>query len=140
MPESLQKYAAAITQSLDVVSEHGDPAPAVYDLLFARNPEMKQLFWRDSDGGIRGNMLAMTIEVLLDFVATHHFSDGMLRCEIVNHEGLGVPQDVFATFFPTMRDAFREIAGEEWTDEMETAWNAVLEQIFEVMRAAAPAL
>lgn len=134
---NLDQHAAAIMRSLEVVAEHGDPAPAVYELLFAHNPEMKPLFWRDASGSVRGNMLATTLDILMDLVGTRHYARGMLQSEIVNHDGLGVPGRVFVTFFPTVRDAFKQIAGAEWTGEMDTAWDAALGEIEAIMRAAA---
>jgi hemoglobin-like flavoprotein len=140
-PRPIVQHSELITQSLELVGARSeDPTPAVYDLLFSRHPELKRLFWRDTDCSIRGNMLSVTIETLLDFAGTHHYSDGMLRCEIVNHENLGVAPQVFASFFPTMRDAFKEIAGSDWTSEMDAAWSALLAQMDKVMQAASPSL
>jgi hemoglobin-like flavoprotein len=50
--------ADLITRSLELVAEHGDPTSLVYARLFAAHPEMEKLFVRDTDGGVRGNMLS----------------------------------------------------------------------------------
>jgi hypothetical protein len=42
---------------------------------------------------------------------------------VVNREGLGVPPEIFPTFFVAIRDSFRDIAGEAWTPAMESAWS-----------------
>lgn len=122
--------AEAIMASLEGVAEKcGDPTPLVYQRLFAANPEMEALFIMDKDGMVRGNMLSQALDGIMDFVDTCAYAKNLIRTEIVNHEGVGVPPTVFATFFATIRDTFREILGDDWTAEMETSWNALLEAL-----------
>jgi hemoglobin-like flavoprotein len=121
--------ATAITLSLERVAERGDPAPLVYARVFAAHPEMEKLFVRDVDGGVRGNMLAEALSAILDFIEADAYGGNLFRIEIVNHENLGVPRDVFPAFFMAMRDAFAEILGTEWTDEFDAAWRDLLAKI-----------
>jgi hypothetical protein len=53
----------------------------------------------------------------------------MIRTEMVTHEGYDVPREVFATFFPIVRDTLRDILGAEWTPEFETAWAELLVEL-----------
>jgi hemoglobin-like flavoprotein len=116
-----------ITESLELVAERcGDPAPLVYERLFADAPQMAALFVRDADGAVRGQMLHQAIEAVLDFAGPGHYAANLIRSERINHEGLGVPPEVFARFLPTMREAFREIGGEGWTPAMDAAWDGLL--------------
>jgi hemoglobin-like flavoprotein len=121
--------AETISRSLELVAERGDPAPAVYARLFAREPEMEALFVRDTDGSIRGNMLAEAITALIDFTGANHYGANLFRAELVNHGHLGVPAANFVAFFAVMRDTFAEILGEGWTPEIDAAWRDVLERI-----------
>ncbi|HEX5379112.1 MAG TPA: globin [Phenylobacterium sp.] len=122
--------AAAITESLERVSERSsDPTPLVYARLFAENPEMEALFVRDTDGSVRGQMLYQVIESILDFAGPRAFGPNLMKTEIVNHENLGVPREVFATFFGTVRSTFREILGADWTPDMDAGWNELLREI-----------
>ena len=121
--------AAAIERSLELVAEHGDPAPVVYRRLFAVYPEMATLFVRDIDGGIKGNMLSEAIAALLDFIGSNTYGANLIRIEIVNHENLGVPREVFPAFFTAMRDAFAEILGAAWSNTFDTAWRELLGEI-----------
>ena len=121
--------AGAIVQSLELVAEHGDPTTLVYARLFAAHPEMEKLFVRDADGGVRGNMLAEAISAILDFVDRDNYGGNLMRIEIVNHENLGVPPAVFATFFAAMRDTFAEVLGSQWSPEIDGAWAALLARI-----------
>ena len=121
--------SAAIERSLELVAERGDPTALVYARVFAAHPEMEALFVRDKDGGVRGNMLAETINAILDFVARDTYGGNLMRVEIVNHENLGVPKEVFGTFFTAMRDAFKEVLGPAWSREFDEAWMALLARI-----------
>ncbi len=121
--------ADAVTRSLELVAEHGDPAPHVYARLFAAHPEMEELFVRDVDGSVRGNMLAEAIGALLDFIDRDSYGGNLFRIEIVNHENLGVPRAVFPAFFVAMRDTFAEILGADWTVEIDAAWRDLLARV-----------
>ena len=46
----------------------------------------------------------------------------------VHHDGYGVPAVRFDDFFVAMRDAFREIMGEDWSVTMEAQWAALLRE------------
>lgn len=120
----------AIVQSLELAGERcADPTPLVYERLFAENPGMEALFVRDTDGSVKGQMLYQVIEAVLDFAGPRAFGGNLMKTEIVNHENLGVPREVFATFFRTVMVTFREILGADWTTEMETAWQDLLGEI-----------
>ncbi|HMO44345.1 MAG TPA: globin, partial [Phenylobacterium sp.] len=82
--------AQALIDSLDRVAERSaDPAPEVYARLFARHPEMEALFVRDTQGAVRGQMLAQAVETLLDFAGARTFAPNMLRSEVHNHADMG---------------------------------------------------
>ena len=121
-------YAAALAESLDLVAARcADPAPQVYARLFATRPDLEPLFIRDRSGIIRGQMLQVTIETLLDLAnsgdtGTGHYATGLLQTERVNHQGLGVPTDAFDSFYTVLRETLRDIAGNDWTPAMDDAW------------------
>lgn len=126
--------ADAITRSLELVAARGDPAVAVYARLFAAHPEMELLFVRDTNGLVRGNMLAEAIGAILDFIDADRYGGNLMRIEIVNHENLGVPKDVFPAFFAAMREAFAEGLGSDWTPAFDAAWRELLARIDAVLR------
>jgi hemoglobin-like flavoprotein len=131
--------AGAIAASLDRVAERcGDPAPQVYARLFAQSPQMEALFVRDTDGAVRGQMLYQVLESLLDFEGAGAYGANLIRCEVINHENLGVPPEVFATFFATVMETFRDLLGPDWTPAFECAWARLLAQIDAVVADAAP--
>ena len=119
--------ADLISASLEQVAERcADPTGLVYQHLFAREPEMEALFVRDTDASVRGQMLYQVIETMLDYVGNRYFAIGMIRAEVVNHENLGVPPQVFASFFATVAETFREILGPDWTPAIDAAWAELL--------------
>jgi len=123
-----------IAWSLSEVAElHGDPTSAVYAKLFAQSPEMAELFVNDKTGAARGEMLSVVFETLLDFAGPASYGANMVRAEIVNHENLGVPPAVFATFFGTVMETIRELLGEAWTPQVQAAWDRMLANLNELI-------
>jgi len=115
--------AALIEASLELVAGRvGDPAPLVYRRLFASFQELQPLFVRDTSGIVRGNMLQVTLECLLDFAGPGAYATHFVGSERVNHEGLGVPRGTFDLFYQTVIATFRETLGDDWTAETEAAW------------------
>lgn len=127
--------AELITESLERVAERcADPTPFVYERLFARNPEMRDLFVRDTDDSVKGQMLYHVLEVFLDFVCRRAYAANLIACEVVNHENLGVPPAVFATFFATVVETFSDLLGADWTPAYAQAWRALLAELAVVVR------
>lgn len=129
---------AVIDASLEAVAAAcEDPTPHVYAALFARHPEMQALFILDHSGAVRGQMLAQAIASLVDLAGPQSWGGHLMRAEIVNHEGWGVPPRIFATFYPVVRDAFRDLAGPAWTAEMNAAWDILLARVDATIARAA---
>jgi hemoglobin-like flavoprotein len=123
-------HAAAIEASLAIAAERGgDLTARVYELLFARAPEMKKLFWRDATGAIKGEMLMKVFEAILDFIGARTYADHLIEAEVVTHEGYDVPRGVFATFFGIVGEVVQSACGEAWTSEMAEAWRAMLAEM-----------
>ena len=119
--------AALIEQSLELAAERcPDLTPLVYERLFEQQPQMKALFWRDTNGAIKGEMLARVFEAILDFIGERLYAHHLIQCEVVTHAGYDVPPDVFCTFFPVVAETLREVVGEAWTPEIEQAWESLL--------------
>lgn len=132
---------AAITASLDRAAElGGDITVRVYANLFARYPDMRPLFVRDTTGAVKGEMLARVIEAIQDFIGARAYADHLIETEAVTHEGYGVPREIFPAFFGTLADTLREILGREWTAEIDASWRSLLAELdVHVRRAGQPA-
>jgi hemoglobin-like flavoprotein len=119
--------ADLIVESLELAAERcEDLTPLVYARLFREQPQMEELFWRDSNGQIKGEMLARVIEAILDFVGDRLYAARLIQCEVVTHAGYDVPPDVFAVFFGVVAATLRDLLGEAWTAEFEQAWTNLL--------------
>jgi len=117
----------ALAASLELVADRcGDPTPLVYERLFAQQPGMRELFVGDPAGAARGHMLQMVLDTLTGMADGEAWPANMIRAERINHDQIGVPFDVFATFFSVVHETFREAGGEAWTPDMEAAWTGVL--------------
>ncbi len=116
-----------IERTLEIVGERGeDLTSRVYLRLFAAHPEMEALFIRDTNGSVRGEMLARVFEMILDFIDRRAYAAQMIQCEVVTHQGYGVPPEVFGIFFSTVADALKESLGAGWTADVDTAWRDLL--------------
>lgn len=111
-----------VAESLALLAERvGDPKALVYARLFERHPETEALFVMDKGGHVRGQMLAMVFEALLD---GGERLAGLIGIERMNHLGYGVPEDAFDGFYALLMETVREALGEAWTAEMEQGWRA----------------
>jgi len=119
--------AKLIAESLELVGDRcADPAPLVYARLFARFPDMEELFCRDTTGTVRGHMLYMAFESILDFAGDQTYAANMILAERTNHSQLGVPGTTFAAFFVAIFETVRELAGADWSAATEAAWQDLL--------------
>ena len=119
--------AELIVESLELAAERcEDLTPLVYARLFREQPQMEELFWRDTNGAIKGEMLARVIEAILDFVGERLYASRLIQCEVVTHAGYDVPPEVFGVFFGVVAATLRELLGEAWTAEFEDAWTGLL--------------
>lgn len=105
-----------------------DLAPLVYARLFAQAPQMQPMFCLDSDGAVRGSMLSHALRALLDLVGERHFGASLIRAEAMAHANYDVPPEIFARFFPIIRDVVREVVGAAWTPAMDAAWSTLLDE------------
>jgi hemoglobin-like flavoprotein len=115
-----------------------DLTPLVYRRLHAEHPETIAMFRTEGSEPVKGSMLALTIEAILDFAGprTGHFR--MIECEISSHDAYGTPRDLFIAFFGVIAGTLREILGPDWSPEMDAAWRKLLEEIKDVVASSEP--
>ena len=78
---------------------------------------------------VKGSMLALTIDAILDFAGerTGHFR--LIECEVSSHDAYGTPRELFIAFFGIIAATLREILEGDWTEEIDAAWRKLLEEI-----------
>lgn len=119
-----------IQYSFELAAERcEDLTPLVYRRLFRERPEAEAMFRRDGGDLVRGSMLALTIEAILDFAGdrTGHFR--MIECEVSSHDAYGTPRELFVAFFGVIADTMRDVLGPDWTPEIENTWQALLGEL-----------
>jgi hemoglobin-like flavoprotein len=78
---------------------------------------------------VKGSMLALTIDALLDFAGDRRGNFRMIGCEVQSHDAYGTPRELFVAFFDVIAQTLREILGNEWSPEIEGAWRKLLAEI-----------
>ena len=121
---------ALLEHSLErVVARIGDPAPRVYEALFAQEPGLRDMFVGDPLGSVRGEMFHRVIDTLIDVAGERPYAGGMIAAEWSNHRMNGVSAEQFQGFFDTVVRVFRQALGDEWTPQIDAAWQATLRQV-----------
>jgi hemoglobin-like flavoprotein len=130
--------ANPIEQSFELAAERcEDLTPLVYRRLFREHPEAETMFRSEGSEPVKGSMLALTIEAILDFAGarTGHFR--MIECEVSSHDAYGTPRELFVAFFGVIADTLREILGADWSPEVDLAWRNLLLELDGVVRSQA---
>ena len=119
-----------IERSFEIAAERcEDLTPLVYRRLHAEHPETVAMFRTEGSEPVKGSMLALTIEAMLDFAGprTGHFR--MIECEISSHDAYGTPRNLFIAFFGVIAGTLRELLGADWSPEIDAAWRQMLDEI-----------
>jgi hemoglobin-like flavoprotein len=126
--------ANPIHRSFELAAERReDLTPLVYRRLFREHPEAESMFRREANDLVKGSMLALTIDAVVDFAGdrTGHFR--MIGCEVQSHDAYGTPRELFGKFFGVIADTLREILGPDWSPEIDEAWRNLLAEIDRVI-------
>ena len=110
-------------------SRCADLTPLVYQRLFEQHPETQTMFRSQGSELVMGSMLALTIEAILDFAGERQGHFRLIACEVTSHDGYGTPRELFIAFFAVIRDALRDLLGDEWSPEIAQAWDQLLVEI-----------
>jgi hemoglobin-like flavoprotein len=106
-----------------------DLTPLVYRRLFREHPEAEQMFRSEGSDPVKGSMLALTIDAILDFAGDRTGSFRMIACEAQSHDAYGTPRKLFGELFGVIAQTLREILGTDWSPEIDEAWRRLLLEI-----------
>jgi hemoglobin-like flavoprotein len=126
--------ANPIERSFELAAERcEDLTPLVYRRLFHEHPEAELMFRSEGSDPVKGSMLALTIDAILDFAGdrTGHFR--LIECEESSHDAYGTPRALFVGFFAVIAQTLREIIGTDWSPEIENAWRKLMAEIGSVV-------
>jgi hemoglobin-like flavoprotein len=127
--------ANPIECSFELATAHCDDlTPLVYRRLFETHPEAAAMFRTEGSELVKGSMLALTIEAILDFAGERRGNFRMIECEVASHDSYGTPRDLFVAFFAVIAGTLQEILGPQWTGEIDAAWQKLLRDIEGIVR------
>ena len=131
--------ANPIERSFKLAAERcEDLTPLVYRRLFNEHPEAQVMFRSEGSDPVKGSMLALTIEAILDFAGDRRGHFRLIECEVFSHDAYGTPRDLFVEFFAVIAATLHELLGSDWSPEMETAWRRLLAEIEGVVPEQSP--
>jgi hemoglobin-like flavoprotein len=122
--------ANPIEQSFEIAAERcEDLTPLVYARLHREHPETRAMFRSEGSDIVKGSMLAMTIESILDFTGPRSGKFRMIECEVSSHDAYGTSRDLFFAFFGVIAATLRELLGEDWSPPIDAAWQQLLTEL-----------
>jgi hemoglobin-like flavoprotein len=130
-----------IVESLELAATRcEDLTPLVYDRLFIAKPETRALFRTDPKNLIKGSMLELALEAILDFAGEKKASHRLIFCEVQSHDAYGTQPEIFTVFFVVVRDVLRELLGTDWSTEIDAAWDVTLKGLDDYVNQAIAAM
>jgi hypothetical protein len=88
-----------------------DLTPLVYRRLFDAHPEARTMFRTEGSELVKGSMLALTIDAILNFAGerTGHFR--LIISEVSSHDAYGTPRELFVAFFDVIAQRCAKSSG-----------------------------
>jgi hemoglobin-like flavoprotein len=127
-----------IQHSFELAAERcEDITPLVYRRLFREHPEAEAMFRSEGGDLVKGSMLTLAIDAMLDFAGDRRGHFRMIECEVASHDAYGTPRKLFGEFFGVVADTLRELLGDDWSPEMEQAWRNFLGELDQVIAQVA---
>ncbi|APR82225.1 flavohemoprotein [Minicystis rosea] len=114
---------ALLRRSFELIAERApDLTHRFYEILFARHPEVRLLFGRNNTRLVQEEMLSRALGAVMD-----HLDDAPWLAETLGslgdkHVAYGVTNEMYSWVGDALVAALAEVAGEEWTPEVERAW------------------
>lgn len=133
-----------IVASLQLAAERcEDLTPLVYERLFRERPETRKMFRTEGSHLVKGSMLELAIEAILDFAGERKASHRLIFCEVQSHDAYGTSPELFNVFFAVIADTVQDLLGDDWSPETDLAWRGLRQQldhyVIDAVRAMQPA-
>jgi hemoglobin-like flavoprotein len=124
-----------LRSSLELVLER-QPAmtPRFYEILFERYPQVRPLFGRNAASN-QAKMLQEAIVAVVDHLEDAEWLASTLGAMGLKHVGYGVTPEMYGWVADSLMRTLAEVAGDDWSPEIEAAWTAALGAIRDLMLA-----
>jgi hypothetical protein len=84
-----------IERSFELAAERcEDLTPLVYRRLFDAHPEARTMFRTEGSELVKGSMLALTIDAILDFAGERNGHFRLIISEVSSHDAYGTPREL----------------------------------------------
>jgi hemoglobin-like flavoprotein len=111
-----------IQRSFELAAERCDDlTPLVYRRLFHEHPEAETMFRSEGSDLVKGSMLALTIDAILDFAGDRTGRFRMIECEVSSHDAYGTPRELFVAFFGVIAGTLHDMLDTDWSPEIDVA-------------------
>lgn len=126
-----------LRSSFDLVLERQpDLTPRFYEILFSRYPQVRPLFGRRSQQE-QAKMLQEALVAVVDHLEDATWLEDNLRAMGRKHVEYGVTEEMYDWVGDSLLSTLAEVAGDEWTPELEAAWKEAYGAIASLMKAGA---
>jgi hemoglobin-like flavoprotein len=120
----------SIERSFELAAERcEDLTPLVYRRLFLEHPEAEAMFRSEGSDLVKGSMLALTIDAIMDLAGERNGNFRLIECEVSSHDAYGTPRQLFVAFFGVIAATLRELLDADWSPEIDAAWRKLLGEI-----------
>jgi hemoglobin-like flavoprotein len=125
-----------IERSFELAAERcTDLTPLVYRRLFDMHPEARTMFRTEGSELVKGSMLALAIDALLDLAGERSGHFRLIGSEVSSHDAYGTPRKLFVAFFGIIAQTLRDVIEPDWSDDIDAAWRKLLGDIESLIAA-----
>jgi len=126
-----EKEIILVQRSWRLISNHADEIGAsFYENLFERRPDFKNLF--STDKGVQGNKLMNAIALAVTKLHTRE-PDDAIKAVGKRHIAYRVKPEYYADFGAVLLETMGQHLGDDWTPELQTAWEKAFKNLSNLM-------
>lgn len=130
---------ALLRNSFDlVISRQPQITPRFYEILFSRYPQVRPLFSRNAQA-VQQRMLQEALVAVMDHLEDASWLAETLGAMGAKHVDYGVKDEMYAWVGDSLLATLAEVAGADWTPQLEAAWKEAYGAITALMLQGARA-
>jgi hemoglobin-like flavoprotein len=119
-----------------VIERQPQLTPRFYEILFSRYPQVKPLFGQKA-GHKQAEMLQQALVAVMDHLEDATWLVDTLGAMGRKHIEYGVKDEMYPMVGASLLATLAEVAGKDWTPELEAAWSEAYGAIASLMQQGA---